>query len=132
MQLDPSGHPELSAAAEALPPEKLESKADRAVVLLELTGSNYPESESDQLLLAVVLQVNRLVRLEARGGGDPDVTSESKGSQSRSYARDARGGAPEVLDSEAASIVARVKQRVATQFGAPLPASRTTANQFVW
>lgn len=130
----PTDHSELSAAAAQLDATQLAAKADRAEALLGIAGTNYTGTAAETLKLAVALQINRTLRLEARGQsvGDPDVTAESKGDQSVTYGRD-KSGAVDPLDREA---VLLVKQVVASgadlPLGPPLPRSHTTQNVVVW
>lgn len=124
---DPTNHPLLSPAAKALDEPTLAAQADRAESLLGIAGTDFEGQDAKDLTLAVVLQVNRYLRLDARGSGDGgDVVAESKGDQSVKYSDDAT----EAEDSEARAIVARVLAGAAP---APLPRTSTsTPNVFVY
>lgn len=127
---DPTNHPLLSPAAKALAPDQLEAQADRAESLHGIANTEFDGQDAKGLTLAVVLQVNRFLRLDARGDGEgADVVGESKGDQSIKYASP-KGEAAEIVDPEAAAIVARVLDSVA-----PAHAPRVSSsipNTFTW
>lgn len=76
---DPIGHPGLSAAAQRLDQDALESHADTAEALLGLAGTAY---DSSQGTLAVVHQVNHQVELGPEGLA---LASSGRGARSKSY-----------------------------------------------
>lgn len=128
---DPTGHPELSAEAKALSSEALTAKADRAEAVLDIAGTAYAGADAEKLRLAVALQVNRTLRLEARGGGSADVVQEEKGDQSITYAKH-KDGTPITVDPEALKLVADVKAAGDSPALPPPPVSTTTGITFGW
>lgn len=124
---DPTDHPLLSPAAKELSPEQLAAQADRAEALLGIADVVVEGAKAASLTLAVVLQVNRYLRLDARGDGD--VVAESKGDQSVKFAVP-KDGVIDPTDPEAAAIVASV---LASEGGGVLPrTSSSIRNEFTW
>lgn len=121
---DPAGSELLSDAAKELSSDALDAYAVRAELLLGIADTDYTGKDKDRLVTAVALQVNRLVRLDQRGGGE--IASESKGDQSIRYVEPKGGVSP--LDLEAKAIVDGV---VAGGVLAPRT-STSTPNRFVW
>jgi|SRR5690625_2516118 len=124
---DPSDCPELSEAAKKLrdtDPTAFASKAVRAEEDLGIHGTHYTGEDAERLKMAVAIQVNRILRLEARGGGE--VVAEKKGDQSITYRNNP--DSLELVDPTSARIVASV---VAPGSLAPR-VSTSTPNRFVW
>ena len=133
---DPSGHPRLSAAAQALDtapagtPDALDAEADAAEVELGLAGTAYTGAEYERARLAVVLWINCQLTATAHGGSQAvGLKSESKGDQSFTYATAKEDDTNPC--SRARAIVAGLSTPVTTG-AAQRPVSRSVPNQYSW
>ena len=83
---DPTDHPLLSAAAQALQADDVDAflaQADAAEAMLGLAGTGFSGADAKSATLAVAYWIN--CQLAASADGGREIKSESKGDQAVSY-----------------------------------------------